>query len=344
MDKRQPSPEMAATLSSLISGFMVSQAIHAVAKLGVADALTDGPRDIEDLAESCGASVDGLYRTLRCLAALGLFDECGERTFALTSMGSLLCQDAPGSLRPWALLSGESWAREPWGEILHSIQTGRPAFDAVHGTDAYSFLTQSPPAAQLFHAAMISSAGQLLAPAIDSYDFSGIDHLIDVGGGHGALLSRVLDAYPTMQGTLVDLPQTVEDARTFLDGQGQGVGGRCKVIAGDFFQTVPPSGDAYALRWILHNWDDTHAVAILGNCRRAMPSHARVLIFERIVPTGNAPADSKVLDLNMMIMQGGRERTEAEFTMLLGRAGLELVGIHRNALPLCIFEARAAGF
>jgi O-methyltransferase domain len=306
-------------------GFWVSQAICVVARLGIADLLKDGPLATETLAVAAGVHAPSLYRVLRTLASVGIFAEGADGRFDLTPRAAPLRRDAPDSIRPYILLVGEAWYSGPAEHLLHSVQTGRPAFERVHGADFFTFLARDPAAAAVFDAAMTSRSTQENAALAAACDCSGLGTLIDVGGGHGSLLAAILRATPGLRGVLFDRPQVVAEARHQLEAAG--LGGRCEMVAGDFFVSVPAGGDAYMLKRVLHDWDDERAGAILRNCHRAMPAHGRLLVIELVLPPGNAPSLGKLFDLLMLVDLGGRERTEADYRTLLAGAGFELTAV-----------------
>ena len=255
-------------LSQLVSGYRVSQAIYVVVKLGIPDLLADGPRGSDELAEATGTHVGALYRVLRFLAGVGLFEERAPHQLSLTSLGAGLCTAAPGSQPVQVLrqLDPSSW--EAWGQLLHSVRTGETAFDQVHGMGFFAYLGQHPDAARIFDQAMTSNTARSGTAITRAYDFSGTGRLVDVGGGQGLLLATVLQAYPTMHGVLFDRPEVVAGAPAILEAAG--VAERCQLVAGDFFEAVPAGGDGYVLRQILHDWDDARATEILKNCQQAM--------------------------------------------------------------------------
>jgi O-methyltransferase domain/Dimerisation domain len=306
-------------------GFWISRAICVVARLGIADLLKDGPLDTETLAAAAGVHAPSLYRVLRALAGVGIFAEGEDGRFGLTPQAEPLRSDAPDSIRDYILLVGEEWYSRPSDHLLHSVQTGRPAFQQVHGADFFTFLARDPAAAAVFDAAMTSRSAQENDAIAAACDFSGLGTIIDVGGGHGSLLAAILRANSGLRGVLFDRPQAVAEARHQLEAAG--LGGRCEVVAGDFFVSVPAGGDAYILKRVIHDWDDERAGAILRNCHRAMPEHGRLLVIELVLPPGNDPSLGKLFDLLMLVDLGGRERTEADYRTLLAGAGFELTAV-----------------
>lgn len=332
-------PELSLTdqLRAMASGAWVTQMIHVAAELGVADQLTDGERDCAELAAACGADADSLFRLLRGLASLGLFQESAPRRFGLTPLAELLRDDHPQSLRQFARMLGDEHYLS-WNDLLHSVRTGENAFRHGHGLSVFEWYQQNPRRAEIFDGAMTDFSRDETEAMLVAFDFSGITHLVDVGGGRGELLKRVLQANGQLRGTLFDQPQVVAGAAI----QPQ-LAERMHVQGGDFFTEAPSGADAYLLKHILHDWDDEACRTILGHIRTAMAPDARVLIVEQVIPAGNAPFPGKLLDLNMLVMsEGGRERTAEEYTQLLASAGLRLIRIVPTASPVSVVEAVAS--
>jgi hypothetical protein len=324
ISNHEPSPPLppAVALRHLSTGFWVSQAVAVVANLGIADCLRDGPKTSDELAQATGTHAGALYRLLRAVASVGVFAEDAEGRFALTPIAALLRRDHPRSWRAAAIMSGEAWAWRAWEALAYSVRTGKPAFEHVFGMEFDAYLAQHPDAADTFQDFMSVATTEEAMAVAPVYDFSGCRTVVDVGGGRGALLAAILQANPHMRGILFDAPHVVAEADGFL--RAQGVAERCQVVGGDFFESVPHGGDVYLLKWILVSWDDDRSVAILRNCRRALPAHGRVLVVERLIPPGNAPFFGKLADLNLLVMYQGRHRTEAEYRALFAQAGLTL--------------------
>jgi O-methyltransferase domain/Dimerisation domain len=321
----------------MIFGFMVSQAIHVAAKLGIADLLKDEPKGYAELACATATHAPSLYRVLRALASAGVFAETEPGVFGLTPLGETLRSDVPGSMRAMSVFMGEQCNWQAWGDILHSVKTGESAFEHVFGMGFFQHLERHPEAARVFSEAMTSNSEPFDAAVTAGYDFSGISRIIDLGGGHGSLISSILKAYPNMKGILFDAPHVSEGARSRL--KAEGVSERCEVIAGDFLESIPGGADAYMMKHIIHDWDDANAVAILKNCRRAMPEGAgKLLLIEEVLPCDNTPALAKLIDLEMLLMPGGRERTEAEYRTLFEAAGFRLTSVTPTQSPLSVIE------
>jgi ubiquinone/menaquinone biosynthesis C-methylase UbiE len=324
----------------LISGFWISRAIYVAAKLGIADLVKDGPQPVAALAEATGTHAPSLYRVLRALAGVGVFVENQDGRFASTPPAATLQTDAPGSLRAFAMVELGEEHYPAWGALLHSVKTGAIAFDHVFGMNVWQCYAQNPENARTFDDAMSSMTNVINAAIIAAYDFSSIGTVVDVAGGHGNLIASILKANPAMRGILLDVPHVIEGARHRIEAEG--LADRCELVAGDFFESVPGGGDAYVLKWIIHDWDDERSVAILKNCRRAMAENGRLLIIEAVIPPGNEPSFGKFMDLNMLVMTGGRERTEAEFGDLLAAAGFKLTRIVPTQSAMCLIEGARA--
>ena len=330
----QPSEPARATLLRIGFGFAPAQSLSVVAELGIADLLAAGPQTVEALATATGTEPSALRRVMRLLAAQGVFSEEASGCFAQTPLSDALRADAPGSPRDFLRMIG----REPFlacGRLRDAVRTGLPSFELVFGAPRFDWLEQNPDAAALFQAAMVSLGGDVAEAIATAYPFGDLRLLVDVGGGHGQLLSAILARHPAVEGVLFDLPRGIAAAET-------GVGGplpRCKLVAGDFFESVPSGADGYIMKKVLHDWTDDDAVRILDNCRRAMAPGGRVLVAETVIPAGNAPDPIKVMDVNMLVVTGGRERTADEFAALFARAGLEAGRVVSTGARISILEA-----
>jgi hypothetical protein len=330
--------EATATLMRLVTGLQVTQAIHVAAVLRVPDLLAEGPRSAEDLAQAADADADALYRLLRALAAIGLFEERNGRVFALTEVGELLRSDAPGSLHGWAAFVGRPYFREAWGDLEHSVRTGENAFRHQHGTDVWSWRAERPEESLLFDGAMRALTGAGDQALLDAYDFSRFGTIVDVGGGNGTLIASILRAHPDVAGVVFDQPHVVAGAAAVL--RDAGVEDRARTESGDFFASVPSGADAYALKMIVHDWEDAEVVAILGAVRRAIPEHGALLVIERDLGSPNAEPGPKFSDLNMLVLPGGRERTTEEYAAVYEASGFELVDVAHAANGWNVFEGR----
>lgn len=324
-----------AQLGQMISGYWISQAIYAAAKLGIADLLNSGPRSSEDLARATGTKADLLYRLLRALASVGIFAEDQAGRFSLTPMAELLGSDVRGSQRPLALMMGDEQFRA-WGNLVDTLQSGDNAFEKVFEMPIFDYLAQHPDKGRIFDAAMTSIHGRETAAIADSYDFSDFKALADVGGGNGSQITAILQRYPAIQGILFDLPHVLQRARPGIEAAG--LAQRCKLVSGSFFQAVPAGADAYLMRHIIHDWDDEKSRAILRACHAAMPEHGKLLVVESVIPPGNEPFGGKFLDLVMMLIPGGKERTEAEYRQLYDSAGFDLSRIVPTSTEVSVIE------
>jgi O-methyltransferase domain/Dimerisation domain len=327
-------PDSRVALRHMIMGFRVTQLIYVAAKLGIADHLRLGPQSVDSLAGVSGAHPRALYRLLRALASIGIFEEADDGRFHLTHLAEPLQTETSGSLRALAILYGDDSYYRAYGALLHSIMTGKSAFQHVHGQTLFEYLNEHPDAGGTFNQAMTAYSEQEIAAILGAYDFSRVSRVVDVGGGHGRLIAAILGANTQACGILFDQAPVVEGARDFI-AQLE-LGSRCELVAGDFLHSVPAGGDLYILKSIIHDWDDETAVAILTNCRAVMTSQALLVLVERVVPPGNGPSEAKLFDINMLMVLGGCERTEAEYKNLLEAAGFRMTDVipTRSALSL----------
>ena len=323
---------LTAALMPLINGFMTSRVVHVAAELGVADLLAQGAKSSETLARETGTHAPSLHRLLRALASVGVVDEVEPDRFALTALGAQLRTEFPDSVRNLALSFGSERAWRSWGDLGHSIRTGEPAMHHVFGMDAFNYLAAHPQEAAIFNQAMAEVTRQVARAVVAAYDFAPFRTIVDVGGGNGTLISAILNAAPKLRGIVFDSPSGSAEAQHQLEVAG--LADRCEVIAGDFFRSVPRGGDAYILKSIIHDWDDERSVTILTRCREAISADGKLLLVERIVPDRvEASAGQQrwtMMDLHMLVMLGGRERTEPEFQALAAAAGFKEL----RAVPL----------
>ena len=332
-----PSRKTVEKLFQMIMGFRVTQMIYVVAKLGIADLLKAGPQDPESLAQATHTHGPSLYRLLRALASLGIFAEDEEGRFTLTPLAELLQSGVPGSMRSRALHFGGQPDWQSWGQLLYSITTGETAFRHLHGMDPWEYRAKNPEVDAYFNDFMYQQTATQTAAVIAAYDFSEIGTIVDAGGGYGALLAAILQANPQMRGILCDAPHVLKGAPPTLEAAG--VSDRCELVPCDFFDSVPEGGDAYILKNIIHDWDEDSGRAILTNCRRVTPQHGRLILVEHVIQRGNDPQMGKLVDLQMLVALGGRERTEAEFRALLGEAGFELTKVVPTQAQVSVIEA-----
>ena len=321
----------------LATAYWISRAVYVVARLGIADLLRDGPRDAADLAATTGTYAPALRRVLRTLASVGLFSTDSQGRFSLTPLGASLQSDAPGAARSTVLFVAGGWWWSAWGEVLHSVRTGETGLEKGLGVSEYEFLEQHPDEASHFNAAMIGFHGDEPAAIVDAYDFSEFQRVVDVGGGSGNLLGTILLANPGLRGVLFERPQVIPDAEQNLSMAG--VADRCEIVGGDFLESVPEGGDIYIVSHCIHNWDEQSCVRILENCRRAMQPGGRLLIVEAVVSPGDEPDPAKFLDLAMLVVPGGQERSEEEYRVLLEKAGLRLTRVGPTRTSASLIEA-----
>jgi O-methyltransferase domain/Dimerisation domain len=323
-------------LFQMATGYWVSQAIYVAAKLGIADLVVEEPKSPSELANATQSDPASLYRVLRALAGVGVFKQTRGSRFALGPLGGSLVTGVPGSLRAAIITVGEITYRA-WSGLLDSVRTGSPAFDQVYGIGFFEHLRRNEDDAKAFDQGMSSLTELLSYAVLSAYDFSGIQHLMDVGGGHGTFLRNILEANPKMKGTVFDMPSTVEAvedcARSNLDCE------RMSFSAGNFFVSVPEGADAHLLSNVIHDWDDDHASRILRNCRKAAARDGRLLLVEMVLPESGANCFSKLMDLNMLILTGGRERTRADFARLLHASGYHLERIIPTLAPQSLITA-----
>lgn len=318
-----------AHMLGLIYGRFIAQALFAAAKLGIADHIAGGTAETAALARAVAAEPRALRRLLRALASHGVLIETAPEHWRLSATGGLLRGDVPGSLRDLARLFAAREHGAAWLALDHSLATGRSAFEAVHGMDAWHFALENPGFDQLFNAAMTSIAGSVHQAIANAYDFSGIELLVDVGGGHGRLMEILLMRNPLLRGVVFDLPHVAAQAQRRLESSP--VADRCRAVGGNFLEDIPVPADAYIMTAVLHDWDDAACIAILRNCRKAMRPDARVLLGEFVLKPTNEPDLGKLVDLEMLVILGhAKERTADEFRALLDAADLSL----RRVVPL----------
>jgi DNA-binding transcriptional ArsR family regulator len=329
-------------LLQLINGYTSAQVVHVAAKLRLADLLAEGPRTIADLAAATDTHAPSLARLLRALASLGIVVEADDGRFALIALGSPLRSDAPDSIRDAVLFIVGEWAWRPWGDLLYSVRTGEPAFDRTFCMSNFEYWEHNPEAGAIHDAYFRAISRTTNGPIVAAYDFYRFATVIDVGGSSGSLLAAILAAHPAVRGVLFDLPHGVAGADRVLTEAG--VADRCVVIGGTFFDSVPAGGDAYLLRYIIHDWDAERAVAILRHCREAMVPGSVLLLIEQVLPEHPEPGPAAQrlarLDLQMLVLTpGGRERTVEEFRSLLREAGFDLQQVISTASSFQILES-----
>ena len=325
-----------ALMSQMLFGTLLQQAIYAATKLGVADLLAEKARSAGELAAATATHSTSLYRLLRTLASVGIFAENADGKFELTPLAELLRSDVPNSMRDFALLMGGAWHGRIFSELLHSVETGETAQKKAFGAELFQYLAENKDDAEIFNRAMTSHSLAAVPAIVAGYDFSGIEKLVDIGGGQGILLAGILKANPRLRGILFDMPSVIEKQSELLEKEG--VADRAEKIGGDFFKSVP-AADAFILKHIVHDWTDEQNVRILRNIRSAMNENGKILIVEMVVPESNQPSPSKILDLQMLIGTGGKERTAKEYQTLLEAADFRLTNVIPTRSPLSIVEA-----
>ncbi len=322
-----------AQLMNFILGRWISKPIYVAAELRIADLLANGPKSIEELANASQSHAPFLYRMMRALASVGVFSEREDKQFELTPMAEFL---KTGSLRSMALMFNSDWSDKAWGCFLDSVKTGDTAFNNAHGMSVSEWLEINPKAAEIFNEANAIKAAGSHRAIIDVYDFSGIKKLTDVGGGLGVLMVEILLANSSMKGIVADIPSVIQETRKMI--QARGIEDRCQTVEIDFFKNMPSGSDAYLLSNILHDWPDEQCRTILKNCHQAMKSESKLLVVEMVVPPGNDPSVAKLLDLEMMVTTGGRERTEIEYKNLFESSGFKLSRIIPTKENVSILE------
>jgi len=319
---------LAHELKDCLTKSWMTQALYVAAELGIADLLSQGPRTSEDLAAATNSHPSSLRRLLQALSTFDICRELKDGRFEMTSMGAQLAVDHPLSLRSWVLWwSHALWP--VWGHLLDSVKTGESARKLLGGTEGYEHLSHDPSAEMVFNQALVELTRLEVRGLVQAYDFSRFKRVVDVGGGYGELLISILESNPSASGVLFELPHAIEGARHRFEQVR--LAGRCNFVAGDFFQSVPGGGDAYVLKNILHNWNREQCRRILENCRRAMGEEAHLILIEFILPERREVSTIhqrlSLEDLNMLVLRGGQERSEAEFRELLDSAGFDVVQI-----------------
>jgi hypothetical protein len=329
----------------LATGYRLSQAIYVFTRLDIADLLANGPKTSEELAHAAGAHAPSLRRLLRVMTACAVVTEPSSGTFALAPSGRCLRRDAPDSVRSTVLLFGSENFWATWGDLLHCVRTGETAFSHLFGVaGTFDYLPSHPEDAALFNAGMADVAALTAKAIVAAYDFSSARILVDVGGGRGALISGILKAHPDLRGVLFDLPRVVDAARAELERAG--IAHRCETVGGDLLSSIPRGGDVYLLSRVIHDWDDEKSILILKNCRAAMSPTSKLLLAERTIPEMIEPSahtQAQLLsDLNMLVRNGGRERTDTEYGSLFGAAGLRLTRAIPTGVEIGLIEATPA--
>lgn len=323
-------------LLSLVAGEWAAQGMYAAARFDIAGHLLDGPKSAQELAKLTQCSEENLYRLLRMLASIGIFYEGENRMFSNTDASELLAKDHPQSLRALTLFYSEEMSRS-WCSVADCVKKGKPAFDLVYGQPVFDYFRTHPQAAGQFNAAMKEKSKAIVSSCLQSFDFGRFNEVYDIGGGMGHFLSALMNKHPHIQGVLYDVPEVIAAARNTINGE------RCRLLSGDFFQQIPQGGDAYLLKSVLHDWNDRDAERILERCRAAMPKHAKLIVIEPILTAANQKEAAKMMDVHMMVVTGGKERTVEEFKSLFDRAGFAIESITPTETEFSIIQAAHYG-
>jgi hypothetical protein len=333
---RRSDTSPATTLIELVRGYQVSQALHTAAVLRLADHIGDEPRSVDELARATRTHAGALRRLMRALASRGVLAEHADGRYGLTPTGQPMRSDVPGSVLGQLLLWGHPMQWGPWADLLHSVRTGEPAFDRVHGMGHWEYLQHDAEAGAMFRASQADHPSHREVPA--ACDFTGLAWIVDVGGGNGRLLGEILRRNPWLRGTLLDRADGVGDAASWLEAAG--VAPRCELMDGDFFEPLPAGADAYVLSNVLMDWNDADALRLLRRCREAMTAPSRLVVVERAIPANNAPTLGQLGDLMGLVITGGCMRREDELAALLSEAGLRRVRTTATPSGYSILEAR----
>ena len=336
MDRHGSDRERAYALLELGDEIITARALQIAAELGIADLLAEGPCDSDELAGHTGSDPGAFYRMMRLLASRGLFREAESGVFELAPAGDPLRSDHPASVRSVLALTGVV-APVVMGGVHHSLRTGQATFPEVTGESIYEHLANNPEQGRLFDEAMQELTRVMVPDVLDAYDFSDVSRIVDIGGGSGALLSAILHREPGTSGVVFDAPRVADLARERI--REEGLTDRCSVVGGDFFDEVPADGDLYVLKWVLHNWSDERAGDLLRSCGRAMREDSKLVIIESVLPSDGTVHPGNAMDLSMLVLLGGRERTEEEFAALLEGAGLRLDRVVPTGAPYSLVEA-----
>src|SRR3954471_12013448 len=321
-------------LMQVTNAFLISRCLYVAAEIGVADHLSDAPQTSEALAKATGSNAGALHRVLRVLASHGIFED-KDGSWAHTEMSQLLRSDHPASMRDYIRMIGMPVFWRAWEHIEHSVRTGETGFKKVYPAGAFAYLAEHPHESSLFNAAMTAKSHGDIAAVLPAYDFSQFGTIADIAGGRGHLLRAILKQSPKTQGILFDQPHVVTEVSPDK-------GEKLTVIGGSSLSDKIPTADCYLLMNIIHDWADDESIQILSAIRRDMPQHARVLLIESVVPSSPEPHLSKELDIVMMVLPGGRERTKEEYADLVAKCGLRLKRVIDTKSPYSIVEIVAA--
>lgn len=322
----------------MLAGAWVTRAVATAARLGIADQLATGPRTAEELARKSGANAGAVKRLMRALSGLGVFAPAEGGRYGLTELSELLREDSPKSLKHMFIAETDTVHWRSWERALEAVQTGLPRPEPVFGLPAFDYYAQNPEEGEQFGRAMAAVSGFASKAVLDAYDFGWVRTLCDVGGGNGSMALAILGRYPQARGIVADLPYIEAQARDKI--RDAGLADRCRFEAADFFEGVPAGADAHILKFVLHDWNDEDSLRLLKNCRSAIAADGRLLVLEVIVPDENRPDFSHLMDLNMLVMTGGLERTTKEYERLLARADFRLARLVPTASPFSLIEAK----
>lgn len=339
LDQENPgaAPPPHAQLIQMASAYWISRIVYAAARLGLADHLAAGPQSAAELVGPTRTHAPSLHRLMRTLASLGILTERDAQRFALTPLGEALKAGAPGSARATLLTFGGPAFSAGFEQIMHSLETGKTGFEKAMGMPVFDHLSQHPDEASLFSETMVGFHGAEPAAVAEAYDFSAFKTVVDVGGATGNMLAAILSRHAGPRGVLFDMAHVVKDAPALL--RERRVEPRVTIEAGNFFETVPAGGDAYLLSHVIHDWNEDQCLTILGHCRKAMKPDGRLLIVEMVLPVGDTPHPGKVLDIVMLVLPGGQERTETEYAALLKKAGFRLTRVIPTQSAVSVVEA-----
>lgn len=332
--QRGPSP--AEALMQFSIGYMVSASTGVAARLKIADLIGAGPKPVAELAREAQVNEDALFRVLRALASVGIFAETEPRTFVNTPVSDKLRAGAADSVRDMVIWLTTPIHFQTYAELMHSVKTGTTAIDQVTSYECFEYFRRNPDVGEIFNKAMTGFSAMMAPLVLEAYDFSGLGTIADIAGGHGFLITSILKKHSDLRGILFDLPHVCAGGRAAVEGQG--LASRCEVAEGDFFQAVP-AADSYVMKHIIHDWDDQRAIQILKNCASSMRGNGKILLVESVIAPGNDPHFAKWIDIEMLTLPSGKERSEKEFAELLAQAGLRLTRVVPTKSPVCVVEA-----
>jgi len=325
------------TIHELISGRAYAAAVYVAAKLGIADLLRDKDKTANELANELNVNEQALYRLMRALASMNIFNETGDKLFSLTPLAATLRSDIPNSIRDLTIMCGSDWHWQTWGGLLYTIQTGKAYFPNKFGKEFFPFIKENEEAEIEFNNGMSSLSSLNNYAIADQYAFPENKTIIDIGGGHGGLLRSILKVNPTAKGILFDLPSVTKAATRFW--KDDSINHRLTILGGDFFAGIPAGGDIYILKHVLHGLDDQQSTKLLKNIAATMPAHAKLLIIEMIIPDDNARSFSKFNDLGMMLISGrGQERSQKQFEEIITDSSLAVKNIYPAHFGVCLIE------